>query len=230
MRSNKPCTNAGLSIEPAWCIILTGGLNMSAFDTASVSPKLASYEFPAHIVSDDILSQSLSQQRIDAIVRGVQSSNTVYCPGEPVTYVAPWTGHEVLPAGGFDLVSSQAALEHVDSLEQIYAAISYWTRSGGVTSHDIDMTSHGMGRYWNSHWSYSRLAWKLIRGRRAYLLNRVPYSVHREALQRLGFRIIAETKYPYVDGIDRGQLAEPFNRLSDADFRTMEAYVLGIKC
>jgi hypothetical protein len=194
-----------------------------------VSPRLASYEFPSHIVTDDVLSQSLSQERIDAIVSGIRTSNNVYRPGAPVTYVAPWTRLEVLPAGAFDLVYSQAALEHVDQLEQMYAAINYWTRSGGATSHDIDMTSHGMGSRWNSHWSYSRLAWKLIRGRRAFLLNRMPHSVHSEAIQRHGFRILANVTTPESNGIDRVQLAEPFRGLSDDDFTTMEAYVLAVK-
>ncbi|MDQ6670139.1 MAG: methyltransferase domain-containing protein [Chloroflexota bacterium] len=195
-----------------------------------VSPRLESYQFPASLVTDAMLESSLSEARIQAIADAVTTATTSDAPSRPIiTYVAPWTKIDILPAASFDLIYSQAVLEHVDQLDQMYAAMHAWLKPGGVMSHDIDFSHHRIGPLWNSHWSYSRRVWRLIRGRRAWLLNRQPHSRHLEIIRRSGFELVADVSTRRTVGLKRSDLASEFADMSDDDLVTSESYVLAIK-
>lgn len=58
-------------------------------------------------------------------------------------------------------------------------------------SHRIDYTCHGITRDWYGHWTVSAGMWRVVRGRRAYLINRLPHSAHVAALEKNGFEIVA---------------------------------------
>ncbi len=70
--------------------------------------------------------------------------------------------------------------------------MSRWLKDEGWLSHQIDFKSHGTAKSWNGHWLYPDLLWKIIRGRRPYLLNREPYSVHKQLLAQAGFTVLRE--------------------------------------
>jgi SAM-dependent methyltransferase len=195
-----------------------------------VSPRLKSYDFPASLVSDEVLKSSLADERIHAISNALTDGSTsASSAAAPVRYVAPWTRADILPSGAFDMIYSQAALEHVDQLDGIYEAMHGWLKPGGVMSHDIDLSHHRIGPFWNSHWTYSPRAWRLIRGRRAWLINRQPHSKHIDAIRRTGFEIVADVSTRQAGGIDRADLAAEFQALSDDDLTTIECYVLAVK-
>jgi hypothetical protein len=70
-----------------------------------------------------------------------------------------------------------------------------------------------------------------MRGRRAYFLNRQPYSTHRRYLQQNGFELIHETRYtqPPAAGIKRENLARRFADLSDDDMTTSGVFIQTVK-
>ena len=111
----------------------------------------------------------------------------------PLAYFAPYTDPTVLPDSSVDLVFSHSVLEHVDCPEDTYAAFYRWLKPGGIMSHKIDHSSHQLTRSWNGHYALNNLTWKLIRGGRPYLLNRMLPFRHRELILAQGFEILSET-------------------------------------
>lgn len=77
-----------------------------------------------------------------------------------IEFVVPWS-KEKIPAKSVDLIFSQAVLEHVDNIEKLYEVQAYWLKEGGITSHQIDLKSHGTHRLWDGHRHYPNFIWKL---------------------------------------------------------------------
>ncbi|MBF0300308.1 MAG: methyltransferase domain-containing protein [Oligoflexia bacterium] len=197
-----------------------------------IKPKLASYDFPQDILSEDILNLSLSDDRLNAIrnaLLGQDTSNMV-----SIKYCASWNGTDKIVDKSVDLIFSQAVLEHVDDLLTSYKSMYKWLRPKGFMSHQIDFKCHGTANTWNGHWAYSDFWWKLIRGRRPYLLNREPYSTHVKLQEEVGFKILNSIKVQgdncgNISGINRVKLARRFINISDEDLCTSGAYITSVK-
>src|SRR5207253_2490815 len=144
-----------------------------------VRPRLDSYAFPHHLVDCSDLDSRAASIRAE-LHNGLNES-------ELITYRVPWNSPDVISRGSLDLIFSQAALEHVDALEKTYIAMSGWLKPGGYASHVIDFGAHHLSSFWNGHWAYGDLEWRLVRGRREFLLNREPLSTHVDCAQRSGF-------------------------------------------
>lgn len=110
----------------------------------------------------------------------------------PLQYVAPWNSDAALPESCLDFVFSHSVLEHVDHPAHAYAACFRWLRAGGLMSHKIDHSSHGITKSWNGHYALPLWLWSLIRGGRPYLLNRITTSQHRAMIRAAGFEILQE--------------------------------------
>jgi hypothetical protein len=153
-----------------------------------VYPKLEDYRFPYHLITKDTLDFTLSDQRLERL-RSLLQGN--YLNTELFSYVAPWNSENTLNPASVDLLISQAVLEHVDDIEGAYDAMHDWLKPSGVMSHRIDYTSHGITRDWFGHWTISPRLWRIVRGRRSYLINRMPHSSHIAALKANGFSILS---------------------------------------
>jgi hypothetical protein len=153
-----------------------------------VYPTLTNYQFPTNILSDETLGVSLATPRL-ARIRAALTGNIGFSREGLLSYVAPWDSSDKVLPGSVDFLLSQAVLEHVDDIDAAYAAMRQWLRPSGVMSHRIDYTSHGISRDWYGHWTVSPALWRIVRGRRAYLINRLPHSGHVAAMQRNGFEI-----------------------------------------
>jgi SAM-dependent methyltransferase len=178
--------------------------------------------FPHHILTDDVLAASLAPRRVDAVRRALR--------GEPVDdisidYRVPWTDRSIVRPATVDLVLSHSVMEHVGDLDATYGAIARWLRPGGLMSHQIDFTSHGLSQTWNGYRAYSEPLWKAIVGRRPFLINRAPCSVHQELIDRHGFQVTCCLKNLRSDGIERARLARRWRSISDADLECAGAYV-----
>ena len=149
--------------------------------------------------------------------------------GVEIHYFAPWNDENVIKPESVDMIFSQAVLEHVEDLAGTYEALYHWLRPGGFMSHQIDFGSHGLAKHWNGHWAYSDPTWKLIRGKRTWLINREPYSTHRDLIEKNGFEIVHEVKSAEASKIAKGRLACRFRNISDDDFKTRTVYVLARK-
>lgn len=187
-----------------------------------VNPKLKSYAFPHHILSDDRLSVSLSGSRVDRIRRSILNSNA---PESMVSYVAPWYDTRIVEKETVDMIYSQAVMEHVDDLSLTYKVLFEWLKPNGYMSHQIDFKCHGTADEWNGHWTYSDFMWNLIRGKRPYLLNREPHSTHIRLLNEAGFRIVCDMPVKLPSEITRLNLARRFRNILEDDLTTSGALI-----
>ena len=175
-------------------------------------PRLDSYEFPRHLVDE-----TDCRARADRIRKELRAGLN---GSELLKYHAPWTSPNDIPLGSLDLIFSQAVLEHVDNLEETYQAMFAWLKPGGYASHVIDFSAHYLSPYWNGHWAYSDLQWKLVRGRREYLLNRQPLSMHVCSAKQAGFEVLGLHMDYGKGGLNVSALSKRFRKLDTEDLRT----------
>ena len=104
-----------------------------------------------------------------------------------------------------------------------------WLKKDGFISHRIGFSSHGLAKEWNGHWKYSDLMWKLIRGKRPYLINREPLSTHLKLMSEEGFKIrnIITSESPL--DISRRELSHRFKNISNDDLITSSAFIQASK-
>jgi Methyltransferase domain len=195
------------------------------FEFPFLYPRLDCYDFPAHLFALNGLRESLAPARVAAIRSSIANSDA---KESMISYKAPWNAPEVIEAGSVDFVFSQAVLEHVDDLDGVYAAMRRWVKSDGIMTHQIDFKCHGKASTWNGHWTYSDFVWKIIVGRRSYLLNRQPHSVHVKLIEKSGFVILNDTVLRSASVLRRAQLASRFSSLSDDDLTTSGAFIVAI--
>jgi hypothetical protein len=193
----------------------------------NVKPRLSDYRFPHDIFTDARLAASMAPERLDQIRASLTNPSSTQ---SMIVYKVPWSNPQVIEAEVADLIFSQAVLEHVDDLDGAYAAMRTWLKPNGFVSHQIDFRCHKTADRWNGHWSYSDFLWKLIRGRRSYLLNRQPYSTHERLLRQHGFQLLRAVKSTSDNGVARSQLAKRFAAMSDDDFITSGVFVQATKC
>jgi SAM-dependent methyltransferase len=189
-------------------------------------PRLGVYEFPGWLASPGQLEAALAPARLAAIRRGIEDADAA---DSMIRYKAPWTAGEVIDEGGVDYIFSQAVLEHIDDLEGVYAAMRRWLKPGGLMTHQIDFKCHDKAGTWNGHWAYPEFVWKIIVGRRPYLLNRQPHSAHVALLGRHGFDILEDAAEHLPSRLRREQLNPRLRGLTDADLTTSGAFIVAAR-
>jgi hypothetical protein len=120
-------------------------------------------------------------------------------------------------------------MEHVTDLATAYGVLFAMLRPGGWMSHQIDFRAHGTATAWNGHWQYSETAWKLLVGRRPFLINRAPCSTHVERIKAAGFDIVRRMDNPRNDGLPRSRLARRWQHLADADLHCSGTFIVARK-
>ncbi len=191
-----------------------------------VKPRLASYAFPGHILTEVHLAAALDQARLDRIRESVRHPNV---PGSMIAYRTCYFDESAIERDSIDLLFSQAVLEHVDDLLGAYRAMRLWLKPGGVISHEIDFRCHKTAHDWNGHWGYSDRIWALIRGKRSYLLNREPCSRHLQLMADNGFEVAGSDREKIASCLAKAALAPRFRQLSEDDLTTCTAHLLGVK-
>jgi hypothetical protein len=194
-----------------------------------IQPPLQSYEFPHHILTEERLRESLAAERIRSIRDALNNPGSSNYDNIEIRYFVPWYENSVLERESVDMIFSQAVLEHVDDLVHTYQTFYRWLKNDGFMSHQIDFGCHHLAKQWNGHRAYSDLTWKLIKGKRAYLLNREPYSTHKHLLDSAGFEIVHEIKSSDSSGLPREQLSTRFRQLSEEDLTTRTVHILAKK-
>jgi hypothetical protein len=189
-----------------------------------VHPKLDSYEFPDELLKES-LKDALLPERVDEIRLCIERIGDA---SSRITYHAPWTDASVIQQGSVDMIYSQAVLEHVDDLPAVYWDMRRWLKPMGVMSHQIDFKCHGKADTWNGHWTYSDFVWKIVVGRRPYLLNRVPHSEHLRLISEKGFDVALDKAVHSKSTLRRQQLARRFRELSESDLTTSGSYIVAV--
>lgn len=173
------------------------------------------------------VSPNLEPSRLHKL-RGAIENLTTEPDNRHVSYVAPWTDPTLVAPNSIDLIYSQAVLEHVVDLEGVADACLAWLRSGGWMSHQIDLRSHGHALTWDGHRAYSDRQWKLIVGRRPYLINRRPDVDHLDALETRGFRLTNVIRFYSQPTLECDAYAPRFRGLSEESKRTSGLFLQAV--
>lgn len=188
-------------------------------------PPIGSLEFPRAIFGNVQLLATTCPDRVAEIRRAIEVGRG---DGVEISYAAPWADSSIVRSDTVDLVFSQAVLEHVEDINATYQALFRWLKPGGVMSHQVDFGSHGLTRDWYGHWTVPAWTWRLVRGRRPYLINRLPASAHLKAMARAGFEIIVNLPLR-SEAVPIGSLAAEFRQLTEDDRSTSGMFVLARK-
>jgi hypothetical protein len=192
-----------------------------------MEPKFEQNTSPRFILDRDRMEFCLSDQRIQSISDALMRPS----PANPISisYISPAYADSIIRSNSAGMIISHAVMEHVDNLEAAYCSMYTWLGSEGIMSHQIDFTSHDMSEYWNGHWTFSDLVWKLIRGKKSYLLNREPFSTHIKLQHKVGFKVLKAIRIENHDGVDRKKLSPQFVDMSEQDFCTSSALIVSTK-
>lgn len=189
-------------------------------------PRLQRYEFPGWLAHQESLAAALAPGRLAAIRQSIRNSDAA---DSMIRYKAPWTSSAVIDGDSVDYIFSQAVLEHIDDLDGVYGAMRRWLKPGGLMTHQIDFKCHDKAGTWNGHWAYPEFIWKLIVGRRPYLLNRQPHSTHIGLLRRHGFTILEDAAEHTPSVLRREQLNPRLRGLTDDDLTTSGAFIVAAR-
>ena len=180
--------------------------------------------FPSHILTDERLSVSLSEERVSLLRNMIKNPGSQH-NGLTIKYMVPWSQENVIEKECVDVILSHSVLEHVVDLEAAYEAFYSWLKPAGLMSHQIDFTSHGLSEKWNGYRAYSDYLWKIILGKRSYLINRQPVSVHLALTKKHGFEVFCLLKNYKPHGIERTELSSPWKDISNDDLACSGAFI-----
>jgi hypothetical protein len=184
-------------------------------------PDLDDYSFPDFLASS---TPDRSESRIAAIRQDIASGS-----GRFVRVAAPWMENAVIEANSIEWVFSQSVLEHIDDLERAYATLLKWLKPAGYMSHLIDFYSHGLTKEWNGHWALRDVAWRALKGRRPYLINRQPLQEHMRLWGKNNFVTLLEKRNKRFDGLILADFAPRFQAISEEDARLRMVFLVGQK-
>ena len=192
-----------------------------------VHPKPIDHSFPFHILPDEYLDEMLNPDRIGKIRQDIMhlGKDDTGC----IRHFIPWHRKENLNHGTVDYFFSQAVLEYVDDLKQAYRKFNKWLKPGGIMSHCIDFSAHGLTKTWNAHWMFSPGEWKLAHGNLKIVLNRAPRSHHLQLLEDHGFNVLAI--HDLIRGTDyhAGHFHQDYRHLSMEDASTYASFIMSRK-
>src|SRR5207237_2542141 len=149
-------------------------------------------------------------------------------PEITIKYMVPWADARVIRPDSIDLILSHAVLNEVGDLAGAYSALYSWLKPGGLMTHQVGFAYHFFTGDWNGYWACPEPLFKIFTGRRAFVMNRLPCSVHVDLMERQGFRFVCKLK-EYRDGISRSKLAHRWRGLSDDDVNCMGRFVQATK-
>jgi hypothetical protein len=188
---------------------------------AQVFPFLPCYDFPDSCFRYDSLRSTLDKKRVADIRQDFRDRSSRY-----VSYQAPWSTKTGDLDSKADLIISNSVLEHVDDVELAYTAFSNWLKPGGYMAHLIDYSSHALFNEWNGHWGCSEITWKLLRGRRHYLINRLSHSRHKAMLAKFKFDVIDDIRIQRVDGLVKERFSSPYCDMPTDDANTHLGFLI----
>ena len=146
-----------------------------------------------------------------------------------IDYRAPWLSSDSALNGLADWLMSHTVLQHVDDLPAVWQAIGRMLAPHGYTTHQVNFDSHGTCAEWNGHWGCPEWLWRVALGRKKFLINRLPVSAYRRAIERAGLVAADLQCNPDEAGMQRSELVGPWRELTEEDLRTHGAFIVGKK-
>jgi hypothetical protein len=182
-------------------------------------PPADGHDIPAEITA--VLDKTLDRSRLERIAQAIiQRQRGI------IDVAVPWTEMHLDDLEQVNWIFSHSVLEHVDDLELTYSSFARWLRPQGLMTHMVDFDSHNLTHEWNGHWAVSDLTWSVLRGRRAYLINRAPRSCHIEFLSRNGFDLLQEVCERRSDGLLPADFDDRFKTMPEEDARIRMSFLI----
>ncbi len=189
-----------------------------------LQPVPENFDFPALVITNEILKTSLDPERIAKI------RSELLNPGNEgntfIRYKIPWHDKGIIEPGTVDFILSHTVLQHIDGIENTYTAMQAWLKPSGFMAHLIDFKSMGFTKKWNAHWTLSDWEWRMLVGGRKFSINREPHSKHIELHNQNCFNILFLKIEHKANELKRNQLAKRFSSLSDDDLSTSGSYII----
>jgi hypothetical protein len=176
-------------------------------------PTPVSWHFPSRLVIPD-------DDRIQTIRDDLVNKKNKFIRAR-----VPWTSF-CIPSESVGWLWSHSVMEHVDEIEQVWKCYATWLAHDGIMTHNIDYHCHRLATHWDGHWSIKDFCWKVIRGRRPYLLNRLPHSAQMALANSAGFEIVSElvrTRSPAIP--DSKFTRRSASAMTSRDRQTGKAFV-----
>jgi len=143
----------------------------------SINIKIKNYNFPADIVLSEREQLLIIEQLKTEIKSGFVNSKLI-------SIIDNW---ESAPSLALDFVFSRAVMEHVKNPSEIYASIKKHLKEGSYMFHDIELHSHGISKQIDGHLQIKPFWWRIIIGKRPFLMNRWSFSEHLNEIKKQGF-------------------------------------------
>ena len=192
-----------------------------------INPFLNNYDFPYQIYSNEFLDFCLREERIKKIEYSILNQNIkdslIYYYNDKDIF------NNKVQRDTMDLIFSQATMEHVDDITFHYKSMQKLLKKEGLISHSIDFRCHGYASQWDKHWEYSDLYWKLLRGKRPYLINRMPLSKHLNLIESNNFKVLENQIVKLNSNIVNKNKYKKLKDFQDYDFTASVSYILGEK-
>ncbi|MBL7905273.1 MAG: hypothetical protein JNL22_09655 [Bacteroidales bacterium] len=190
-------------------------------------PSLEDYRFPSEILTDRILEESLRKDRLDQI------RHEISVPDDPgnhfIKFRVPWYQTDIIRPESADFIFSQAVLQHIDYINHAFVAMHTWLAPQGFMSHVTDYSSLGFTRYWNGHWTMTDLEWKIMKGGRKFLTNRLTHSAYVKLHKEFKLRILEVKTVTKPNEIPENQLVKNFRNLPEEDLTTFCSWIISVK-
>lgn len=188
-------------------------------------PRLKSYSFPSHILTEEVLATTLDPNRIKDIRSKLSPP---FSNDSPITFFVPWSSSQVPSSisGTVDFLISQAVLEYIEDLASTHVVIKNWMREGGIASHQVDFRSHDTSDNVQGHWLIGDISWWLLRGRRKYALSRYPHSSHVSEIRNAGFVVLADNAVLMKPAIDLTLVQKRFSTFPFSDYQTAHTCIV----
>jgi len=161
----------------------------------SINIKIKNYDFPVDYVLPDREQTILIEQLRRDIVQGFTNSRLI-------RIIDNW---ESAPSLALDFVFSRAVMEHVKNPSEVYASIYNHLKNNSYMLHDIELHSHGVSKQIDGHLQIKPFWWRLIVGKRPFLMNRWSFGVHLDEVKKQGFLPVIMDR---VMKLDNGSLRE----------------------
>jgi hypothetical protein len=175
------------------------------------------------------LDGSVDPELLHDLASGAEEADIRYC-------VAPmrefWGKADKEPNwGAYDLIYSQAAIEHIWFIKEFWAHACKATRAGGWHSHRIDLADHGRRESnYVEMLEYSELAYWLSQRFVPGATNRLRASEHIGAMIGGGLQILnQERQLREALPVPASSLAHPFAVMDEAELRCTAIDIVATK-
>ncbi|MDY0027374.1 MAG: class I SAM-dependent methyltransferase, partial [Lentimicrobium sp.] len=192
-----------------------------------LKPVLEDHSFPHNILTDQLLKEAMSPERLQMIRKELQSPTSHR--NEFIQYKVPWHGEDVIVPYAIDFIFSHVVLQHIDEIEEAAVTMDHWLKPGGFVSHIIDYRSLGYTKAWNGHWTIPDWEWKIMVGGRKFSVNRNPHSYYIDLFKKNQLKLLYVSKDTLPNDLSRNNLAQKFRNISDDDLSTTVGYFVGQK-